>query len=142
MSSATMNPEEKLKALARGLLEKTRARQVNWVPTRDKDREYTVVLPHSWIRLHYVNPRALPDFITLAFYNAEGVLVGALKAEEPDPEEQGSNPDWDLLNSLFTEVHRSAAGWDRVVEDIEKALASPGPVGNPSPRGLAGTAPG
>lgn len=140
MNSATMSPEEKLKELTRGLLEKTKARLVNWVPSQDKDREYTVALPHSWIRLRYINPRALPDFITLAFFNAGGVLVGALKAEEPDPEEEGPNPDWDLLNSLFTEVHRSAAGWDTVVDEIEKALAGPGPVGNPAPRpGLTGT---
>jgi hypothetical protein len=136
MNGAPMSTETKLKTLARGLLDKTKAGQVNWIQDREDDKSYKVILPQSRITLRYTVPRVEPDFITLAFYNADGVIVGALKAEEPEPDE--SNPDWELLNSLFTEVHRSAAGWDKVVTEIEKALASPGPIGTLPPAGGAG----
>jgi hypothetical protein len=72
--------------------------------------------------------------------NSDGVIVDSLAVEEPDwesPEDSHDSdkldPDgsWRLLHDLYSAVHRHVAGWDKVVKDIEKAIASPGIIGEP-----------
>jgi hypothetical protein len=118
------------------------------------DVSYEVVLPESRLILTYKSPRAEPDVISLQLQDLTGAVIGAFAADEPDdsprgllsgaltvtgtvtgsalipPEPQAVN-DWKLLQELFSEVHLSATGWDRVVKDVEKALASQGPIGKP-----------
>ena len=86
-------------------------------------------------------PPAEADFITLDFYSAKGIDVGQVRADKPEPEEIHPDPEWVLLETLFTEVHRSVSGWDKVLNEIETALSGPGPVGQPAERGLTGTFP-
>jgi hypothetical protein len=127
--------------MAEGLLAKTKARQVNWVlvPNREEPPAYSyqLLLPDSRITLTFTVPRADLDFITLRFQNTEGVIVDEWRVEEPDydPDEIGSlekadpNGDWRLMKELFGEVHRQATGYDRVISDVEKALAALGRIG-------------
>jgi hypothetical protein len=69
----------------------------------------------------------------------EGITVDSWSVDEPnfDPEhgesieEADPTGDWRLLQGLFAEVHRQATGWDKVVSDVEKALAAKGPIGKP-----------
>lgn len=75
----------------------------------------------------------------LQFLNPEGATVDSWSVEEPDydPEHEGieeADPDgsWRLLSGLFAEVHRSVTGWDKVIRDVETALASQGPIGQPT----------
>src|SRR6266542_4168842 len=92
----TATPLPQLRQMAKGLLAKTKARQVNWarVPNREEPPAYSyqLVLPDS---------RASFDFITLRFQNAEGEIVDEWRVEEPDhdPDEVGSlekaDPDGD-----------------------------------------------
>jgi hypothetical protein len=117
---------------------------VNWAKATAPDISYEVVLPESRLVLAYRSPRAEPDVIALHLHDATGAVVGSLAADEPDDVQPGGitgvftlNPspepqaakDWKLLRDLFSEVHLSATGFDKVVKDIEKALAGPGPVG-------------
>jgi hypothetical protein len=74
----------------------------------------------------------------LQLQNAAGIPVDSWSISEPDwgdadnpndPDEVDPNGDWRLLYSLFTEVHKYVTGWDKVVSDIESALAGSGPIG-------------
>lgn len=113
---------------------------MNWVrkqnPAQPRDTTYEVVLPQSRIALTYGVPRAEPDFLTLQLQNTDGVTVDSWSVDEPDydPERENAiaaDPDgnWTILYKLFSEVHRRATGWDKVVTDIQKALASQGAIG-------------
>ena len=103
---------------------------MNWIRNQD-EAGYGVNLQQSRINIVYLRPKVAPDFIRLAFSNAEGVLVGALSADKPEPDDAEPNPDWPLLEALYSEVHRSVTGWDKVLNEIETALAGPGPIGQP-----------
>ncbi|HET6575678.1 MAG TPA: hypothetical protein VFG68_18910 [Fimbriiglobus sp.] len=128
MSAPTI-PHEWFRTNAQALLAKTRAGQVNWVKRAETEPRYEVVLPHSTITLSYTSPRVEPDFITLELFNENDLRVGSWSADKPDPDDGTPSPDWVLLNALFDEVHRSVTGWDKVVSDIEQALAKPGRIG-------------
>lgn len=136
MSQTKTTPENQLRSLAEGLLKKTKAGQVNWVRNSD-EASYEVLLPQSRIRTWYTAPRAAPDTISLGFYNPKAELIGVLSANKPDP---GDVPeaDWPLLESLYAEVHRTVSGWDKVLAEVESAIASPGAIGEPRLPGLAG----
>lgn len=84
----------------------------------------------------YTKPRAKPDVVSLLFINPDGLLVDMWAVQEPDydpevePIEQADpDGDWRLLSGLFAEVHRIVTGWDKVIRDVETALASNGPIG-------------
>lgn len=103
-----------------------------------RETNYQLVLPHSRVSLTYTVPRAAADTISLQLENPDGVAVDTWAMEEPDwgdPEnprerdEVDPEGDWDLLYGLFEVVHRRVTGWDEVVNDIEQALAGPGPIG-------------
>jgi hypothetical protein len=139
-------PRQTFRQIARTLLAKTKAGQVNWVRkpimSQGPDTTYEVILPESRIELTYGVPRAEPDFISLRLKNPNGVAVDSWTVDEPDwgdaedpnpAEEADPEGEWRLLYDLFTEVHRQATGWDKVVSDIQRALAESGSIGD-SPR--------
>lgn len=131
----------RLRKIAQSLLEKTRAGQANWVPAAGADLQYELKLPESRIVLAYLSPRVEPDYLSLRLHTLSGVAVGALEADEPEPGEPLNPPDdwaterteqevdWKALQPLFVEVHRSVTGWDKVMKDVETALAQPGAIG-------------
>lgn len=132
-------PADKFRGYARELLTKTKARQVNWNPkpivSDRSETGYEVVLPQSRIVLRYTIPRAEPDFVTLEFRNSDGLVVDSWSVAEPDENDPNldevESSDWRLLHGLFMEVHRQATGWDKVLSDVEKALAAQGSIGAP-----------
>jgi hypothetical protein len=125
-------------------LAKTEARAANWVsrrvPTTPNQFPYELALPDSRVLLWYATPVLLPDSITLALQNAEGETVDEWHVEQPDfdpdagetLESADPDGDWRLLYALFAQVHRQATGYDRVITDVEKALAELGVIGKPA----------
>lgn len=110
------------------------------MPDRDEGREtrYQLVLPKSRVVLTYTVPRAYPDTVTVEFVNPDGVTVDSWTVEEPDTGDEDNpkplseaDPDgnWEAAAGLFRAVHNQATGWAGVIEDIEAAIASPGPIG-------------
>jgi hypothetical protein len=76
------------------------------------------------------------DFVALQLLNEDGAEVDSWKVSLPDydPEHEDietADPDgdWRLLYGLFSEVHRRVLGWDKVVSDVEKALADSSTIG-------------
>lgn len=146
VSLETATPPEVLRGMSRDLLARTKARQVNWVPVVVPDTEppeyvYRLVLPDSCVTITYTTPMILSDFITLRFQNADGVTVDEWRVEAPPYDADAGETDesvdvvgdWRLMKGLFGEVHREATGYDRVISDVEKALASLGVIGLPAP---------
>ena len=131
----------RLRTIAQSLLAKTRAGQANWTRAPGDDLRYELRLPESRIVLAYLSPRVEPDYLSLQLHTLSGVAVGALEADEPEPGEPLNPPDdwateraeheadWMVLQPLFDEVHRSVTGWDKVMKDVETALARPGAIG-------------
>jgi hypothetical protein len=135
--------EPKLREIARTLLQKTKAGQVNWTPgTRTRNEtSYELLLPASRVVLSYISPIAGSDFIQLQLQDTKGMTAGSWSVEEPDweyleraddPDADAIVPDWKLLAELFEAVHRYVTGWDKVLSDVEAALASQGPIGQPA----------
>ncbi|MBA4067358.1 MAG: hypothetical protein C0501_27340 [Isosphaera sp.] len=135
-------PVETFRGIARNLLAKTKAGQVNWVRTQahgqTPETSYRVFLPQSRVTLSYGVPAARLDYVSLQLQNADGLLVESWVVNDPveDPEHDeiervDPDGDWRLLSELFREVHRRVTGWDKVLSDVEKALASTGPIGAP-----------
>lgn len=120
-----MIPIDKIRPTAKKLLEKTLAEQVSWKKLSDSrvSNSFETVFPNSRILISFVSPTAEPDCIVLAFYDRNGVRVGDWTVEE------GQQPDWTLLNDLLAEANRSATGWDKVLEDVDKALDTEGLIG-------------
>jgi hypothetical protein len=126
------------------LVAKTKARQVNWTPLQteregDQKYSYQLALPHSRVTLTYTIPRVEYDFITLTFHNAEGAIVDEWRVDAPDEDERSvkhlerdEDADWRLLKALFGEVYRQATGYDRVMSDVQRALAELGVIGKPA----------
>lgn len=136
-------PLEKVRGIAKDLLSRTKAGQANWVRKETSSdvpqTRYELVLPSSRVAVTYTIPRARPDVVSLQFINPSGITIDSWAVEEPDydpehePIEQADpDGDWRLLSGLFSEVHRHVTGWDKVISDIEKALASQGPIGKPA----------
>lgn len=71
-------------------------------------------------------PRAEPDFISLQMQNSTGTTVDSWSVDDP---ESNDDADWRLLRELFMQVHLVVTGWDSVLSDVEKALASNDPIG-------------
>lgn len=110
------------------------------MPDQDGGREtrYQLVLPKSRVMITYTVPRAYPDFVTVQFVNPDGVTVDSWTVEKPDagdeddprsPSEADPDGDWEAAAGLFRAAHNRATGWAEVIEDIEAAIASPGPIG-------------
>jgi hypothetical protein len=136
-------PLEQFRRIAKDLLAKTRAGKVHWASKTTRtdfpEVSYEVVLPESRIVMNYGIPRAAPDFVSLNLINPDGIIVDSWAVDEPDydPEHEPiehADPegDWRLLHGLFSEIHKQATGWDKVLSDVEKALASDEPIGKPT----------
>jgi len=92
------------------------------------------------LAIRYAVPRAEPDRISLDLLSGDGVTVESWNAEEPDEDaEIVPDGDWSCLYGLYSEVHRFVTGWDKVMDDVEKSLTTPGPIGREPVRGLAQT---
>lgn len=103
-----------------------------------RDTTYEVLLPQSRIVLSYGVPRVEADFVSFQLQNPDGVVVDSFAVDEPDwgdadnptdPEEVDPEGDWRLFHGLWTEVHKQATGWDKVVSDVQRALTSGGRIG-------------
>jgi hypothetical protein len=118
-----MIPKERMIKLAEGLLEKTRNRQASWQPDSLYDFSYILDLPHSRIRVA-LDQKSNPfnKVVTLTVSDANDVGVGTL---------EGGMGEYDahVLDELFTEASRVATRWDKVLEEVETALNSKGPIG-------------
>jgi hypothetical protein len=124
-----MFSNEKARKILEGLLEKTRANQVNWrLPTMLESDDwqdatsFILRLPESSVFVEFKSPLVDPDRYVIEFYNKNDVIVKKLIIEEGDPS-------WELAQSLYGEAGRVAVGWDQVLVDIEKAVGSPGQIG-------------
>jgi len=106
------------------LLEKTRANQVNWLSDPDAShsdgsRSFYVSLPQSFV---VVTQRPDHESYEVTFSNKEDVVVKQMILGQ-------DHPDWDTIQSLFDEANRIVLGWDRVLEDLEKAVSSQEKIG-------------
>ena len=133
-----MIPDKRLRQIATALATKTKTGQVKWT-TREflpQVTSYQVVLPGARVVVTYTTPRAEPDFITLDLQNPSKVSVGSWTAVKPDEQDElnatSELDEWQILYALFAEAHRVVTGWDKVVSDIETALAGQEPIGNPN----------
>jgi len=115
--------EEKLREIAMKLAEKTRSRQVAWLPHEENERTVVVAFPHSGIRLSRVVEKfAATDTFKLTLTNDEGIPVASILIEESDS-------DWGIINQMYNTAFREATRWDAAVEDVEAALNVAGLVG-------------
>src|SRR5260370_851169 len=121
-----MIPDEKLREIARRLLKRTQAHEVEWkrLMLPGSGEVLTVVFPKSQIRVLFRSPKTEPDFVVMEVWNEHNALISHLKAEEGDD-------DWELLSGLYSEALRSATKWDEVLSDVETAIAKPGKIGEP-----------
>jgi hypothetical protein len=94
------------------------------------EKSYVVILTQARIVVRYVVPRVEADFVDLQLQNSDGLIVDSWTIEEPvydsehqPPEQVDLDGYWRLLHNLYVEVHRYVTGWDKVVNDVEKALA-------------------
>ena len=130
-----MPTEPQLKPIAQALLQKTRKGEVNWIEddSEKSDTAYVVKLPKASIVIKRVNPIAEPDYLILAFLDEKGHAALAWPVDEPEAGTPATaTADWNLLLSLYSEARREATGWDKVLQEVETALASQGPIGQPA----------
>lgn len=121
-----MIPDEKLRAIAARLLQRSQANEVEWKlpPLAENGEELHVVFPKSQIRVLFRSPETEPDFVVMEVWSDGGALISRLKAEE-------GGEDWELLRGLYSEALRVATKWDEVLSDVETAIAKPGKIGEP-----------
>ena|SRR2546422_856021 len=112
-----MIPHNKYVNIAKGLLEKTREGKVPWNDPKGDRRFFSVSLPNSAISIDIISPPTEPDFIRLTIYGPAGGLAGSWEVREGDEH-------WELASTLYSEVYRSATGWDKAFEDVERFIAS------------------
>lgn len=122
--------DDKVREIAQKLLEKSRARQVNWrkrgVFAGAGKNLYEVALPTATVAVGFRTPPTDPDEYLLRI-DSRGQNVKLLKVSD-----EGSR-DWLLLSALYNEAERRVTGWDDVVREIEDALEGSEPIGEPLP---------
>lgn len=130
---------EKMRTIAKRLLEKTKSRQINWIPQLPEELGCVLLLDKSILTLRNIKPKAAADSIqlTLAGLDSE-VRAGSIAIFESIvgdniPEDQFDSvqerEDSELLSELYSEATKVAYKWDEVIADIDGALARPGRVG-------------
>jgi hypothetical protein len=120
---------EKIRELLQQLLEKSRANQVYWRIGSHRSyvkRNVFVQFPESSIHVVHVSPPTEADVIYIVIYNEGGKEVARWEVTEDDR-------DWELASDLVAEAHRYVTNWDKVLEDVEKAVHAQGPIGVPPP---------
>jgi hypothetical protein len=110
-----MNPDSKYAEIAAGLLKKTRQGKARWETANQGNAAFVLALPQSLVHLEYQAPSAAPDAIKVTFKNRDGRPVGSWLVHDGDDH-------WDLLSDLYGEVNRQVAGWDTVLEDLERFI--------------------
>jgi len=136
-----VSEKDKLRDIARRLLIKTKAREVNWQSEGGKDKACFVRLDKSMIKLTYVVPPAEEDMIVLQVSPiGTGVLPelsATLQAYTDTPESlaqsisREDDQDSFLLSELYREAAKVAYHWDDMLTDIDLALSKPGVMGLP-----------
>ncbi len=122
-----MIPTDKFKQLFQRLLERSRKGQVEWLQDRTSTYSFNVQLPESLMRIQRISPRTDPDYFQLDLYNKDGVRILSQIADESE-----TDNDWlPLLSQLYEEAFRCVTGWDKVLADLEAAVASESHVGTP-----------
>jgi hypothetical protein len=119
---------DKLSQILTRLLDRSQHNEVNWEKGESVDK-YRVRLENSEIIVAYDNPSNEPDRYFVAVFNGQSLLVASMDAIEGDPS-------WPLLKSLWEEAHRTVTGWDRTLNEIERALGQSGRVGKTPNRPL------
>src|SRR5437016_1594160 len=118
-----MIPSEKMVQLAKGLLEKTRKHEASWRPDALYDFSYVLQLPGSHIRIALQqNPEVPNKAVTFTVSDANDVAVGTLEGRNDQPVGQ-------VLHELFDQASKVATKWDKVLEEVQTALNSKGPIG-------------
>jgi hypothetical protein len=79
-------------------------------------------LPESSLHLAYFSPQADADYVCLDLRRPDGTVVASWSVRDGDPE-------WDLMQNLYSEASRIAMGWDKVIEDVEQALTREDEIG-------------
>jgi hypothetical protein len=120
-----MIPVEKLRAVVKGLLEKTASGQARWLYDEEENYGCALYLPNALIRVLRKSPAAEPDSIRL--------VIEDLSNEDPHTvaewEVQEGDRDWDLLHDLYDKASRVVYHWDKVLAEVETAVNSAGPIG-------------
>lgn len=131
MSTEPIVPTEEFRAVARGLLEKTKAGEANWEKVSSEDStSYRLDLDDAAVLLSYHKPRALLGSIQLLLSGHGTSAYDSWIVHAPDPDEpDGGVKDWELVQSLFAEVHRRVSGLGRVLKSVKDAIAKPGVIG-------------
>ena len=127
-----MSKQDQLRRLAQRLLNKTRAREVNWIQSdaNSPDNTLELILNGSSVQVLFRSPSVEPDEVELRVngYTANGskVAIESFTALEGDD-------DWALLHDLYTESTKVVLGWDRVMNELEIAVNSGGRIGRGEP---------
>ena len=118
-----MIPGDKMLEIARGLLEKTQRHEARWRPDSVDDFAYVVYLPGSRIRIALEsNTEAFNKVVSFTVSDADDVPVGRLEGRNDEAVGQ-------VLHTLFNEASRVATKWDKVLQEVERALSSEGLIG-------------
>jgi hypothetical protein len=124
-----MIPIDTLRTIARQLLTKARAGQVVWAREegkitglKERPFEYVLRLPQSQVRLRHFKSATAPNNVVMRVCDPSGTEFGQWLVEEGED-------DWELMSALYAEADRLHGGWDIIVHDIEKAVATEGPIG-------------
>src|SRR5438552_18928092 len=96
-----MIPEKKFLDIAKGLLDKTKKRNVDWKADTEygtrPGSSYTVSLPRSCVRVSYLSPAAELDKVRLTLLSPDGKVAGYWDFLEGEK-------DWELAQALFWEI--------------------------------------
>lgn len=121
MIERAMIPEKKFLDIAKGLMDKTKKRSVDWKMDSaygtPPGSSYVVSLPRSSVKISYLSPSAEPDKVRLTLLSPQGETAGYWDFLEGDK-------DWDFAQALFWEVQSFVAGSNKVLEDVERFISS------------------
>jgi hypothetical protein len=123
-----MISDDKVQELVQGLIKKSEAGQVRWAQSgvfEDEEPVYSVDLGDTELAIGFRQPPTESDAYIL-FIRYKGEAIKSLQATEEETEK------WELLKRLHSEAEREVVGWDKALEDIEKAINSEKPIGGGS----------
>ena len=127
-----MRKEDQIRDIARQLLEKSKADDVQWQRSGSDDADakcaYTVQLAEGAIRVSLLENRHVSPSIRLSVSDADGEVLGELEYFEQEARDPDLRANWDLLADLYWEADRAFSNWDRSLQSISRALAEPGVV--------------
>ena len=123
-----MIPRDKFRELMEGLLAKSKAGEVNWRMSDthriDRETEYLILLENFSLAMVYKKSVAI-DSISVSIDDSQHRLIDQFVYEE-------GGEGWDLAVALFAQAESTVLGSDRVIDQFEKAIKSPGTIGIPA----------